>query len=112
MIGVEINLKFLFLEFLDVGKLKPALEVLSDVLRSKKHRTWQKVHEPIIEQYLNLCVELRKSQAAKEGLYQYKIICQQVGFQSSVLLIFKTYVLRNNIQFPLVMADPDKSDIG
>ena len=67
------------LEFLDVGKLKPALEVLSDVLRSKKHRTWQKVHEPIIEQYLNLCVELRKSQAAKEGLYQYKIICQQVS---------------------------------
>ena len=66
-------------EFLDVGKLKPALEVLSDVLRSKKHRTWQKVHEPIIEQYLNLCVELRKSQAAKEGLYQYKIICQQVS---------------------------------
>ena len=70
----------IFAEFLDVGKLKPALEVLSDVLRSKKHRTWQKVHEPIIEQYLNLCVELRKSQAAKEGLYQYKIICQQVSF--------------------------------
>ena len=69
-------------EFLDVGKLKPALEVLSDVLRSKKHRTWQKVHEPIIEQYLNLCVELRKSQAAKEGLYQYKIICQQVCYSS------------------------------
>ncbi|CAK8675557.1 unnamed protein product [Clavelina lepadiformis] len=69
-------------EFLDVGKLKPALDVLSDVLRSKKHRTWQKVHEPIIQQYLDLCVQLRKSQAAKEGLYQYKIICQQVNTKS------------------------------
>lgn len=69
-------------EFLDVGKLKPALDVLSDVLRSKKHRTWQKVHEQIITKYLQLCVELRKSQAAKEGLYQYKIICQQVNIKS------------------------------
>uniref|UniRef100_F6R8V3 Eukaryotic translation initiation factor 3 subunit A n=1 Tax=Ciona intestinalis TaxID=7719 RepID=F6R8V3_CIOIN len=69
-------------EFLDVGKLKPALDVLSDVLRSKKHRTWQKVHEPIIRQYLDLCVDLRRSQAAKEGLYQYKIICQQVNTKS------------------------------
>ncbi|XP_039249045.2 eukaryotic translation initiation factor 3 subunit A-like [Styela clava] len=69
-------------EFLEVGKLKPALDVLSDVLRSKKHRTWQKIHEQIIRQYLNLCVDLRKSQAAKEGLYQYKIICQQVNINS------------------------------
>lgn len=69
-------------EFLDVGKLKPALDVLSDVLRSKKHRTWQKIHEQIIKQYLELCVDLRKSQAAKEGLYQYKIICQQVNINS------------------------------
>lgn len=69
-------------EFLDVGKLKPALDVLSDVLRSKKHRTWQKIHDKIITQYLQLCVALRKSQAAKEGLYQYKIICQQVNINS------------------------------
>jgi len=86
------------LEFLDVGKLKPALEVLSDVLRSKKHRTWQKVHEPIIEQYLNLCVELRKSQAAKEGLYQYKIICQQVSDISICLNICFFKIAEINIK--------------
>jgi len=28
--------------------------------------------------YLELCVDLRKSHLAKEGLYQYKNICQQV----------------------------------
>lgn len=31
-----------------------------------------------MEKYLYLCVELKKSPTAKEGLYQYKNICQQV----------------------------------
>ena len=61
-----------------MNKKKAALDVLSDVLRSKKHRTWQKVHESIIFKYLDLCVDLKRSQSAKEGLYQYKNICQQV----------------------------------
>lgn len=65
-------------EFLEVGKKQPALDVLYDVMKSKKHRTWQKIHEPIMLKYLELCVDLRKSHLAKEGLYQYKNICQQV----------------------------------
>ena len=32
--------------------------------------------------YLELCVELRKSYVAKEGIYQYKIICQQTQIKS------------------------------
>lgn len=54
------------------------MDVLYDVIKSKKHRTWQKIHEPIMLKYLELCVDLRKSHLAKEGLYQYKNICQQV----------------------------------
>lgn len=69
---------FFFPEFLEVGKKQPALDVLYDVMKSKKHRTWQKIHEPIMLKYLELCVDLRKSHLAKEGLYQYKNICQQV----------------------------------
>ncbi|XP_038070964.1 eukaryotic translation initiation factor 3 subunit A-like [Patiria miniata] len=69
-------------EFIDVGKKQPALDALYDVIKSKKHRTWQKIHEPIMEKYLTLCVELRKSHTAKEGLYQYKNICQQVNVKS------------------------------
>lgn len=65
-------------EFIDVGKAQRALDALYDVIKSKKHRTWQKIHEPIMEKYLELCVDLRKSHIAKEGLYQYKNICQQV----------------------------------
>ncbi|XP_010221609.1 PREDICTED: eukaryotic translation initiation factor 3 subunit A-like, partial [Tinamus guttatus] len=51
-------------------------------MKSKKHRTWQKIHEPIMLKYLELCVDLRKSHLAKEGLYQYKNICQQVNIKS------------------------------
>ncbi|CAB1343414.1 unnamed protein product [Coregonus sp. 'balchen'] len=71
-----------FQEFLEVGKKQPALDVLYDVIKSKKHRTWQKIHEPIMVKYLELCVDLRKSHLAKEGLYQYKNICQQVNIKS------------------------------
>uniref|UniRef100_A0A4W5NRT8 Eukaryotic translation initiation factor 3 subunit A n=1 Tax=Hucho hucho TaxID=62062 RepID=A0A4W5NRT8_9TELE len=70
------------LRFLEVGKKQPALDVLYDVIKSKKHRTWQKIHEPIMVKYLELCVDLRKSHLAKEGLYQYKNICQQVNIKS------------------------------
>lgn len=35
--------------------------------------------------YLELCVDLRKSHLAKEGLYQYKNICQQVREETSVM---------------------------
>lgn len=67
---------------MEVGKKQPALDVLYDVIKSKKHRTWQKIHEPIMLKYLELCVDLRKSHLAKEGLYQYKNICQQVNIKS------------------------------
>ncbi|XP_048249669.1 eukaryotic translation initiation factor 3 subunit A-like [Haliotis rufescens] len=76
-------------EFIDVGKKQRALDALYDVIKSKKHRTWQKIHEPIMEKYLELCVELRKSHVAKEGLYQYKNICQQVNIQSLVDVVRK-----------------------
>lgn len=78
---------FVFLEFIDVGKKQRALDALYDVIKSKRHRTWQKIHEPIMEKYLDLCVELKKSHIAKEGLYQYKNICQQVLYVLPDLII-------------------------
>ncbi|KFM57471.1 Eukaryotic translation initiation factor 3 subunit A, partial [Stegodyphus mimosarum] len=69
-------------EFIDVGKKQRALDALYDVIKSRKHRTWQKIHEPIMSKYLELCVELKKSHLAKEGLFQYRNICQQVNIKS------------------------------
>ncbi|CAM1317879.1 EIF3A (predicted), partial [Pycnogonum litorale] len=63
-------------------KKQRALDALYDVIKSKKHKTWQKIHEPIMNQYLVLCVDLKKSHIAKEGLFQYRNICQQMNIKS------------------------------
>lgn len=65
-----------------MGKKKRALDTLYEVIRSKKHRTWQKIHEQIMKSYLTLCVELKESHMAKDGLHQYKTICQGVNVKS------------------------------
>jgi len=87
-------------EFIDVGKKDAALDILYDVIKSKKHRTWQKIHEPILQKYLSLCVDLKRSVNAKEGLYQYKLICQQVNIVS----------LEEVISFFLKLADSMADD--
>lgn len=66
------------LELIDVGKKQRALETLFEVITSRRHRTWTKTHEPLMEKFLDLCVELKKSQLAKDGLHQYKTISQTV----------------------------------
>jgi translation initiation factor 3 subunit A len=35
-----------------------------------------------MKNYLSLCVELKESQMAKDGLHQYKTICQTVNVKS------------------------------
>ncbi|ODN03159.1 Eukaryotic translation initiation factor 3 subunit A, partial [Orchesella cincta] len=67
-------------EFIEVGKPTRALDTLYDVIKGKKHRSFsEKVIEPIMLKYLELCVELKKPHTAKEGLYQYRLMCQSVN---------------------------------
>lgn len=80
-----------FVEFIEVQNKHRALEILCDVLHSKKHRVWQKKHEEIMMKYLELCVELKQSYVAKEGLFQYKIICQQ-SYISSFEDVIRKYI--------------------
>ena len=68
------------LELIGIGKKQRALETLLEVITSRRHRTWTKMHEPLMEKFLDLCVDLKKSQVAKDGLYQYKAISQTVRF--------------------------------
>eukprot|EP01135_Chromosphaera_perkinsii_P012199 Nk52_evm18s2612 gene=Nk52_evmTU18s2612 len=69
-------------ELIDVDKKASALEALSDVISSKRHRTWNKTLEQILLKYLEICVDLRKGKTAKDGLHQYKNICQQISVGS------------------------------
>jgi translation initiation factor 3 subunit A len=52
------------------------LDTLYEVICNKKNRTWTKTNEQIIKQFLNLCVEFKESHMAKDGLHQYKTMCQ------------------------------------
>lgn len=48
--------------------------------------------------YLELCVDLRKSHLAKEGLYQYKNICQQVWTYLGFMFLISAF---SNFQWSL-----------
>lgn len=71
-------------EFIEVGKPARALDTLQEVFRIKKWTyTWsESVIEPIMFKYLDLCVELKKSHIAKEGLFQYRNMFQLVNVGS------------------------------
>ena len=98
--NIRIYVLVFIAEFIKVKKRQRALDALCDVIKSKKHRTWQKIHEPIMELYLELCVDLKHSHTAKEGLYQYKNICQQV-WKSAVEAILRENFLYSNTDFPI-----------
>jgi len=67
-----------------VGKPSRALDTLYDVIKSKKrnHQYSEKLIEEIMFKYLELCVDLKKSHVAKEGLFQYRNMCQSVNVAS------------------------------
>ena len=69
----------IFSELIEVGKKQRALEALLEVIKSRRHRTWTKTHEPLMEKLLELCVELKQAHIAKDGLHQYKTITQTVN---------------------------------
>uniref|UniRef100_A0A1B6EIE9 Eukaryotic translation initiation factor 3 subunit A n=1 Tax=Cuerna arida TaxID=1464854 RepID=A0A1B6EIE9_9HEMI len=71
-------------EFIEVGKPARALDTLYEVFKNKKWAyNWsESVLEPIMFKYLDLCVELKKSHIAKEGLFQYRNMFQSVNVGS------------------------------
>ncbi|KAJ4849475.1 Eukaryotic translation initiation factor 3 subunit A [Turnera subulata] len=69
-------------ELINVGQKTDALQALHDLITSKRYRAWQKTLEKIMMKYVELCVDLRKGRYAKDGLIQYRIVCQQVNVTS------------------------------
>jgi len=75
-----------------VGQKSAALQLLHDII-TKKHRVWQKPLEKLMQRYIGLCVEMRKSKHAKDGLHQYKGICQlQAVNMASLEFIIKYFL--------------------
>ena len=66
-----------------MDKKESALEVLNDVIHSKKHRqSWTQTHELIMQLFVELCVDLQHSAFGKDGLYQYRNTCKDVSLNS------------------------------
>ncbi len=58
------------------------MQALHDLITSKRYRAWQKTLEKIMFKYVELCVDMKKGRFAKDGLIQYRIVCQQVNVSS------------------------------
>ncbi|KAE8705573.1 Eukaryotic translation initiation factor 3 subunit A [Hibiscus syriacus] len=69
-------------ELINVGQKQDALQALHNVITSKRHRAWQKSLEKIMFKYVELCVDMRNGRFAKDGLIQYRTVCQQVNVSS------------------------------
>jgi translation initiation factor 3 subunit A len=69
-------------ELENVGQKHSALQALHDIITSRKHRTWSKTYESIMFKHIDLVVEMKKRNYAKEALMQYRNMCQQVNINS------------------------------
>mmetsp|Transcript_45585 Transcript_45585/g.122893 ORF Transcript_45585/g.122893 Transcript_45585/m.122893 type:complete len:917 (+) Transcript_45585:90-2840(+) len=69
--------------FIDVGKKFDALETLHTAIQHRRLKSqWTPVSELIMVKHLELCVELQKMRFAREGLYQYRTMCQAANIGS------------------------------
>jgi len=98
-------------ELYAVGQKEPALVALHDVLSSKRHRTWQPMMEEVMKRFLTICVEMRRGKASKDGLIQYRIICQQMNVNSlEAVLRHFMQLAHEGAQAALELAEKTISD--
>lgn len=78
-------------ELQGISQNAAALELLHDVLSSRRHRTWSPVYEQIMYLYIDLCCENHKSRQVKDGLHQYRNLSQSQapGSLEKVILYLK-----------------------
>ncbi|KAL3652093.1 Eukaryotic translation initiation factor 3 subunit A [Castilleja foliolosa] len=69
-------------ELINVGQNQEALETLHSFITARRYRAWTRTHEKIMFKYVELCVDMRRGRHAKDGLIQYRGICQQVNITS------------------------------
>ncbi|KAJ3714699.1 hypothetical protein C8R42DRAFT_234807 [Lentinula raphanica] len=73
---------------LSVNQPHAALQILSEMFTSKRFRSTPVTSlEPIMIRFMELCVELRKGRAAKEGLMQFKNLAQNTNVGSVEVVV-------------------------
>ena len=67
-------------ELIAVGQASAALTILHEHVNSKRSRNSPiSSLEPVMLQFVELCVDLKKGKLAKDGLYQYKNTAQNTN---------------------------------
>ncbi len=66
----------------EIGRVDDALEVLHQVLSNRRYRQWNATMEKIAEEYVKLCLSVGRPRYAKDGLIQFRNICQPNNLQS------------------------------
>ena len=60
---------------------KLALALLHGAIGAKKKgNLWTKAYEQLMKRHLELCVDLKDHRMAKDGLHQYRNLCQSVSY--------------------------------
>ncbi|PLB45094.1 eukaryotic translation initiation factor 3 subunit EifCa [Aspergillus steynii IBT 23096] len=79
-------------ELIAVGQSPAALNVLHEHVTSKRTRSSPiSSLEPVMLLFVELCVDLRKGKAAKDGLYQYKNIAQNTNV-GTIEVVLKKFI--------------------
>lgn len=79
-------------ELIAVGQAPAALNVLHEHVTSKRTRSNPiSSLEPVMLLFVELCVDLRKGKAAKDGLYQYKNIAQNTNV-GTIEIVLKKFI--------------------
>jgi len=75
----------------EIGRTDDALDALHEVLGNRRYRQWNPTMEKIAEEYVRLCLSVGKPRYAKDGLIQYRNICQPNNLQSvdGILKMFR-----------------------
>ncbi|KAJ3116688.1 eukaryotic translation initiation factor 3 subunit A [Phlyctochytrium bullatum] len=98
-------------ELIAVNQNASALELLHDVIMSKRSRTTPLTSlEPIMLKFIELSVLLRKGKVSKEGLHQYKNISQNVTI-STIELVIKKFIELSEAKVTEAQQKADKINL-
>ena len=77
---------------IEIGRVEDALDALHQVLSNRRYRQWNATMEKIAEEYVRLCLQQGKPRYAKDGLIQFRNVCQPNNLQSldAILKLFRS----------------------
>ncbi|KAL8792975.1 MAG: hypothetical protein Q9195_004472 [Heterodermia aff. obscurata] len=101
-------------ELIAVGQASAALTILHEHVNSKRSRNSPiSSLEPVMIQFVELCVDLKKGKLAKDGLYQYKNTAQNTNV-GTIELVLKRFIELAEAKLTEAQAKADEvqSNIG